>query len=49
MQRSIMDMAPMISTAIRHAIDHHGKTEVVALLRGTVLVTSLRLHPARRR
>lgn len=31
MHRSIMDRALMISAAIRHAIDHHGKTEVVAL------------------
>lgn len=31
MQRSIMDMALMISAAIRHAINHHDKTEVVAL------------------
>ncbi|MDO9133615.1 hypothetical protein [Hydrogenophaga sp.] len=29
MQRSIMDMALMISAAIRHAADHNGKTEVV--------------------
>jgi len=31
MQRLIMDMPRMISAAIRHAADHHGKTEVVAL------------------
>lgn len=31
MQRLIMDMPLMISAAIRHAADHHGKTEVVAL------------------
>jgi len=31
MQRVIMDMPLMISAAIRHAADHVGKTEVVAL------------------
>ena len=31
MQRLIMNMPLMISAAIRHAADHHGKTEVVAL------------------
>jgi hypothetical protein len=31
MQRLIMDMPLMISAAIRHAADHHGKTGVVAL------------------
>ena len=31
MQRLIMDMPLMISAAIRHAAEHHRKTEVVAL------------------
>ena len=31
MQRLIMDMPLTISAARRHAADHHGKTEVVAL------------------
>jgi hypothetical protein len=31
MHRLIMDMPLMISAAIRHAADHHGKTGVVAL------------------
>ncbi len=31
MHRLIMDMPLMISASIRHAADHHGKTEVVAI------------------
>ena len=31
MQRLIMDMPLMISAALRHAADHHGKTGVMAL------------------
>lgn len=31
MQRLIMEMPLMIPAAIRHAADHHGKTEVVVL------------------
>lgn len=31
MQRLVMDMPLMTSAAIRHAADHHGKTEVMAL------------------
>ena len=31
MHRLIMDMPLIISASIRHAADHHGKTEVVAI------------------
>ena len=31
MHRLIMDMPLMISASIRHAANHHGKTEVVAI------------------
>ncbi len=36
MKRLIMDMPLMISAAIRHAVDHHGKTEVVRAIEGDI-------------